>query len=85
MYQYVCPVKVLAALEWLRVMNPLYKDVQINGDWLDDAARDDAELWEALSVQHCPLPVQDGSNSNTRQQDANHENCKLCMYVCVRA
>jgi DNA replication protein DnaC len=77
MYQYVRPVKVLAALEWLRANNPLYRDVQINGDWLADAAQDDADLWEALSAQHCPLPVQDGSNTNTRQQDANRENSSL--------
>ena len=54
MYQYVRPTKVLAALEWLRANNPLYKDVQINSDWLDDAAQDDTDLWEVLSAQHWP-------------------------------
>ena len=38
MYQYVQPPKVLAALEWLRANNPLYRNVKINSDWLDDAA-----------------------------------------------
>ena len=80
MYQYVRPAKVLAALEWLRANNPLYRDVKINSDWLDDAAQDDADLWEALSAQP-PLPVESGT---TGQGDANQENdCKLCMYSCV--
>ena len=81
MYQYVRPVKVLAALEWLRVNNSLYRDIQINRDWLHDATQDDADLWEALSAQNCPLPIQEGSNTNTRQQDANHEECKLSVHV----
>ena len=76
-YQYVRPAKVLAALEWLRANNPLYRDVKINSDWLDDAAQDDADLWDALSAQPPPPPVESG------QCDANQENCKLCMYSCV--
>ena len=84
MYQYVQPVKVLAALEWLRVNNSLYKDIHINRDWLHDAAQDDADRWEALSAQNCPLPKQEGSNTNTRQQDANHEECaRIQLYVYV--
>ena len=79
MYQYVRPVKVLAALEWLRANNPLYKDVKINSDWMDDAAQDDADLWEALSAQP-PLPVESGTS--TGQGDANQENCKVQMCVC---
>jgi len=78
MYQYVRPAKVLAALEWLKANNPLYKDVQINGDWLDVAA-DDADLWEALSAQHCPL--QDESRTNSGQQDTDLQNCKWCLYL----
>ena len=54
MYQYVRPAKVLAALQWLKSSNPLYKDIEINNDWLRDAAQDDGDLWEALSAQHCP-------------------------------
>ena len=33
MYQYVRPAKVLAALQWLKLNNSLYKDVEINSDW----------------------------------------------------
>ena len=54
-YQYNWPAKVLAALQWLKSNNPLYRDTEIN-DWLSDAIEDDAELWEALSAEHCPPP-----------------------------
>jgi hypothetical protein len=49
MYQYVRPANVLAALQWLKSNNPLYKDVRINSDRLSDAPEDDAKLWEALT------------------------------------
>ena len=51
MFQYVRPAKVPAALQWLKSNNPLYKDIEINTDWLSDT-----DLWEALSAQHCPPP-----------------------------
>ena len=79
MYQYVRP-----ALQWLQANNPLYKDIQINSNWLDDAAQDDTDLWEALSAQHCPLPLVDEISTNTGQQDGNRENC-ACMYICMCA
>ena len=57
MYQYVRPSKVLTVLQWLKSNNPLYKDIEINSDWLSDAAQDDSDLWEALSARRCPLRV----------------------------
>ena len=45
MYQYIQPAKIIAALQLLKSNNPLYKDIQINNNWLSDA-----ELWEALST-----------------------------------
>lgn len=51
MYEYIRPAKVLAALEWLKNNNPLYRDVEINKRWIDDAAVDDSDLWEAISSQ----------------------------------
>ena len=55
MFQYVRPAKVLAALQWLELNNPLYKDIEIN-DWTSNAGQDDADLWEAVSAEHCPPP-----------------------------
>lgn len=43
MFQHVRPTKVLAALEWLKVNNPLFQDVAINTDWEQQASQDDAE------------------------------------------
>ena len=57
MFQYIRPAYIIAALQWLKLNNPLYKDVEINSDWLSDAAEDDTELCEALSAEHCsPQP-----------------------------
>ena len=39
-YQYVWPAKVLAALQWLKLNNPLYEHVQINSDWVSNAVED---------------------------------------------
>ena len=54
MYQYIRPAKLLAALQWLKSNNLLYRDIEINNNWLSDAAEDNGELWEALSAEHCP-------------------------------
>ena len=46
-YQYIRPAKVPAALQWLRLINPLHIYIGIivmNNDWLSDAVNDDAEL-----------------------------------------
>ena len=56
MFQYVRPAKVLAALQWLKLNNPLYKDIEINDDWTSNAGQDDADLWEAVSAEQCPPP-----------------------------
>ena len=56
MFQYVRPAKVLAALQWLKLNNPLYKDIEINDDWTGNARQDDADLWEAVSAEQCPPP-----------------------------
>ena len=47
---------MLAALQWLKLYNPLYRDIETNNDWLSDAVDDDVELWETLSAEDCPQP-----------------------------
>jgi hypothetical protein len=82
MYQYVRPAKVLAALHWLKSNNPLYKDVEINSDWLSDAAEDDTELWEALSAEHCPPPPSSPPTTiATSSQSMNGEDIHNILYV----
>ena len=38
MYQYVRLVKVFAALQWLKVNNPLYNNIDVNSDATPDYA-----------------------------------------------
>ena len=63
MYQYVQPAKVLLALEWLKKNNPLYKDVAIDQEWVNNADRDDSELWEALSSQQCHQSFEEANSA----------------------
>ena len=67
MFQYVRPAKVLAALQWLKLNNPLYKDIEINDDWTSNAGQDDADLWEAVSAEQCPPPSSATSQMLTEQ------------------
>ena len=72
MYQYIRPSKILAALQWLKSNNPLYKDAEINSNWLSDAAQDDAEMWEALSAEQCSPPRSSPTvNITTSSQSKN--------------
>ena len=48
MYEFVRPKKILEALQWLKSHNPLYNNIVINNNWLNDAAMDDADLLTAL-------------------------------------
>ena len=73
MFQYVRPVKVLAALQWLKLNNPLYKDIEINDDWTSIAGQDDADLWEAVSAEQCPPPS--SPPSSTTSQAVTAEQC----------
>ena len=44
MYDYVTPDNILNALRWLKVNNPLYKDIDINTDWVTQSLHDDGEM-----------------------------------------
>ena len=75
MYQYIRPSKVLAALQWLKSNNPLYEDVEINSDWLSNAAQDDAELWEALSAEQCPPSQSSPITTSSQSTNGKHLYC----------
>ena len=72
MFQYVRPAKVLVALQWLKLNNPLYKDIEINDDWTSNAEQDDADLWEAVSAEQCPPS---SSPQPTTSQAVSAEQC----------
>lgn len=48
MYDYVSPEKVMNALIWLKSNNPLYTDVNINDNWLEESLANDADLFAGL-------------------------------------
>ena len=68
MFQCVRPAKVLAALEWLKANNPLYRDVEINMDWEQHAAHDDADLWEAFTSQLPPRSSQEEPPQSSQEE-----------------
>lgn len=44
MYDYVNVEKLMIALKWLKYNNPLYANVAINEDWLEEALRKDPDF-----------------------------------------
>ena len=51
MYDYITPEKVMNALRWLKANNPLYADIEINDEWLEQAMSNDEELVASLLEQ----------------------------------
>ena len=51
MYDFISPEKVLNALRWLKANNPLYADVEINVDWLQESISEDSDLFGGLVGQ----------------------------------
>ena len=67
MYDYVRPQKVLDALIYLKAKNPLYADIDVNEQWLEEAMGDNEELCQYLVEQdddsmdiECEKPKNDG-------------------------
>ena len=52
MYDYISPEKVLTALKWLKQNNPLYADIDINEEWLEQAMANDESLCAGLVHQN---------------------------------
>ena len=58
MYDYVHPEKMQAGLMWLRANNHLYKDIEVNTSWMEDAATDSSDLWSAMQgTTEMSIPV----------------------------
>ena len=51
MYDYVTPENMMNALRWVKANNPLYADVEIHDDWLDQSFDDDTDLCASLLQQ----------------------------------
>ena len=51
MYDFVTPEKLTNALRWLKINNPLYADIEVNDDWLEQALASDEDLFSGLIEQ----------------------------------
>ena len=51
MYDYIRPQKLMDALRYLKANNPLYADVDINEQWIEEAMVNDEELCQYLVEQ----------------------------------
>ena len=60
MYDYVTPDNILNALRWLKINNPLYKDIDINTDWVTQSLHDDDEMLCSL-IENPPVTDMDVS------------------------
>ena len=52
MYGYVTSEKLFNALKWLKANNPLYANIVINTDWVEEALCNDPDLFRGLIEQH---------------------------------
>ena len=86
MYDYVTPEKILNALRWLKIHNPLYTNVEINETWAHDAEINDHDLYASLVND----TVLDSSNSDcgevamvgdlsTGNKDASSSITSMCL------
>ena len=51
MYDYIRPQKLLDALWFLKANNPLYADIDVNEQWVEEAMANDEELCQYLVEQ----------------------------------
>ena len=71
MYDYVTPEKILNALRWLKIHNPLYTDVEINETWAHHAEINDQDLYASLV------------NNTVLDSSANSDHNEVSMVVDV--
>ena len=60
MYDNVTPDNILNALRWLKINNPLYKDIDINTDWVTQCLHDDEGMLCSL-IENPPVTDMDVS------------------------
>ena len=70
---YIRPGKVMAALQFLKKNNELYKNVTINDDWTKTWQNEDPELWEALNNNPTIPPNDVDSDVTSNMPTQNRE------------
>ncbi len=63
LYDYVSPEKLSNALRWLKANNPLYANIKIVDDWVENAIANDEELVMTMLEQDEPMDDSDTSGS----------------------
>ena len=53
MYDYIRAQKLLDALRFLKANNPLYADIEVNEQWVEEAIVNNKELCQYLLEQKC--------------------------------
>ena len=68
MYNYVRPDEVLNALQWLKLNNPMYSDIDVNKDWINHDSIINSEYVKAS---------EDTNDNNTISSEMTNivENC----------
>ena len=84
MYDYITPQKVLSALAWLKANNPLYADIEINQEWLEQSMTDDVELFSSLlepTDTNGPEPMQCETTSTQPEPCAAVSRSTSCQLI----
>ena len=55
--------------------------MEMNNNWLSIAVDDDAELWEALSAEHCPQPPLSPAVTITASLHGEHYNYMYLLAI----
>ena len=71
MYNYVRPDKVMNALIWLKANNPLYANISINNDWINESLTNDTELFTSLTQQPNEIVKTEGPNEIVNTEELN--------------
>lgn len=74
MYDYITPEKLLDALKFLKANNPLYSDIEINDEWLEEAIVNDAELSMSLVKPNDEQVENDDHTEHTENEQMETSN-----------
>ena len=75
MYDYISPEKALSAPRWLKQNNPVYADIDINEEWLEQAVSNDEDLFGGL-VEQC--------DTNDIHNDTDDMNSESVLPTCTQ-